>query len=99
MDIKKHIKRKTGVNLPISGGDGQSKDNPVKINSDYKHMLIEVENDFISLWLDEGKWRKEEQSLLMLENDKKIDKINIHFIDDNGTSYKKVFWFDITDCF
>ena len=99
MDIKKYMKQKTGINLPISGGDGQSKDNPVKINSDYKHMLIEVENDFISLWLDEGQWKKEEQSLLMLENEKKIDKINIHFIDANGISYKKVFWFDITDCF
>lgn len=98
MDIKIYIKQKTGINLPISGGDGQSKDNPVKIDTDFKHMLIEVENDFISLWLDEGKWRKEEQSLLILEDGKKLDKIFVQFIDDNGISYDKIFWFDITNC-
>lgn len=99
MDIKKYIKNKTGVNLPISGGDGQTLDKPVKINSEYKNLLIDVENDFISLWLDEGKWKKDKQELLFLDNGIKIDKISIHFIDDNGLRSKKVFWFDITDCF
>jgi hypothetical protein len=34
----------------------------------------------------------------MSEDGKKIDKISIHFIDDNGISSDKIFWFDITDC-
>ena len=99
MDIQKHILDKTGVLLPISGGNGQSQEQAVVIISKYKHMLIQVQNDFISLWLDEGRWRKLGQSLIVDDDGRKFDKITIqHFLDD-GEGVERVFWFDITDCF
>jgi hypothetical protein len=80
MDIQKHILNKTGVMLPISGGNGQSQKQAVIINSKYKYRYIEVQNDFISLWLDEGRWRKVVQSLIVDDDGRKFDKITIqHF--------------------
>lgn len=99
MDIQKDILKQTGVLLPISGGNGQSQEQAVVISSKYKHMLIQVQNDFISLWLDEGRWRKLKQSLIIDDDGRKFDKITIHHFLDDGNVVERVFWFDITDCF
>lgn len=97
MDIQQYIFNYTGVLLPISGGNGQSQDKAVVIASEAKYMLIQVENEFISAMLDEGYWKKVEQSLI-IEDGKKYDKITInHFMDNDAV--ERVFWFDITECF
>ena len=98
MDIQKNIKEKTGVWLPISGGDGQSQDNPVIIGSLAKLMIIDIENDYISCWLDDGMWKKTQQSLVF-DGDRKLDKIEIWHISENHEESEHVFWFDITECF
>jgi hypothetical protein len=98
MDIQKHIFINTGVLLPISGGNGQSQDQAVVIDSKAKHRLIKVENEFISAMLDEGYWKKVSQSLIF-DDDRKYDKIIIrHFLDDDDVAERK-FWFDISECF
>jgi hypothetical protein len=98
MDTQQYIHDNTGVPLPISGGNGQSQDQAVVIDSEAKYRLIQVENEFISAMLDEGYWKKVEQSLIQ-SDDKKFDKITInHFLDDGGV-VERVFWFDITECF
>lgn len=98
MDIQLHILNKTGALLPISGGNGQSQDQAVVIASKAKYRLIKVENEFISAMMDEGYWKKVEQSLIQSDY-KKFDKITIHnFLDDGGV-VERVFWFDITECF
>ena len=98
MDIQQHIYNNTGVLLPISGGNGQSQDQAIVIGSEAKYRLISVENEFISAMLDEGYWKKVEQSLINIDG-KKYDKITIHnFLDDGGV-VERVFWFDITECF
>ena len=98
MDIQQHIFNNTGVLLPISGGIGQSQDQAVVIDSKAKYRLISVENEFISAMLDEGYWKKVEQSLI-IDDDKKYDKITIlHFL-DAGDVEQRVFWFDTTECF
>ena len=101
MDIQKHIIDKTGVMLPISGGNGHSQEQAVVIiSSKYKHMFIEVQNDYISLWLDAGRWRKVGQSLIVDDDDgSKYDKISIHQYLDDEKGVEKIFWFDITNCF
>ena len=99
MDIQKHIIDKTGVMLPISGGNGQSQEQAVVISSKYKHRYIEVQNDFISLWLNEGRWRKVEQSLIVDDDGKKFDKITIQNFFDDGNVVERFFWFDISKCF
>ena len=98
MDIQQYILNNTGVLLPISGGNGQPQDQAVVINSKAKYRLIQVENEFISAMLDEGLWKKVEQSLIQSDG-KKYDKITIHnFLDDGGV-VERVFWFDLTECF
>ena len=98
MDIQQYIHSNTGVLLPISGGNGQSQDQAIVIGSEAKYRLISVENEFISAMLDEGYWKKVEQSLINIDG-KKYDKITIHnFLDDGGV-VERVFWFDITGCF
>jgi hypothetical protein len=97
MDIQQYIFNYTGVLLPISGGNGQSQDKAVVIASEAKYMLIQVENELISAMLDEGYWKKVEQSLI-IEDGKKYDKILVkNYIDDDAV--ERVFWFDITECF
>jgi hypothetical protein len=97
MDIQQYAYNKTGVLLPISGGNGQS-EQVVVIGSKAKYRLVQVENDFISAMLDNGYWKKVEQSLINID-DKKYDKITIHHFLDDGGVVERVFWFDITECF
>jgi hypothetical protein len=98
MDIQQYIHDNTGVLLPISGGNGQSQDQAVILDSEAKYRLISVENEFISAMLDEGYWKKVEQSLINIDG-KKYDKITIHNFLDDGAEVEKTFWFDITGCF
>jgi hypothetical protein len=97
MDIQQYIYNNSGVLLPISGGNGQSQDQAVVIDSKAKYRLIQVQNEFISAML-EGYWKKVEQSLINID-DKKYDKITIHHFLDDGDVIERVFWFDISECF
>ena len=99
MDIQQHILINTGVLLPISGGNGQSKEQAVILGSEAKYVLIIVENEFISAMLDEGYWKKVGQSLLINDEGKKYDKIIIKNFLGDGAVVERVFWFDITECF
>ncbi len=98
MDIQQYILNNTGVLLPISGGNGQSQDQAVVIDSNAKYRLIQVENEFISSMLDNGYWKKVEQSL-KIQDDRKYDNITINNFFDDGEVVERVFWFDITECF
>lgn len=98
MDIQQHILINTGVLLPISGGNGQSKEQAVVISPKYKHKFIQVQNDFISLGIDEGRWRKVGQSLIV-DDGRKCDKVTIHQYLDDDSIVERVFWFDISECF
>lgn len=98
MDIQKHILNKIGVLLPISGGNGQSQEQAVIISSKYKHRYIEVQNDFILLWVDEG-WRKVGQSLIVDDDGRKFDKVTIQNFWDDGVVVERFFLFDVTKCF
>ena len=99
MDIQQHIHCNTDVLLPISGGNGQSQDQAVILGSKAKYVLITIENEFISAMLDEGRWKKVGQSLMITDDGKKYDKIIIKNYLDDGAEVEKTFWFDITKCF
>ena len=99
MDIQKFIFNHTKAILPITGsGNGLSKELPVIITSEGKHNFIRVQNEYISIILDDENWDKAEQ-LLIYEGDKKYDKITIHQFFNDGDVIERVFWFDITECF
>jgi hypothetical protein len=99
MDTQQYIYCNTGVLLPISGGNGHSQDQAVILGSEAKYMLITIENEFISAMLDDGYWKKVEQSLIINDDGKKYDKITINNYLDDGAEVERVFWFDITECF
>ena len=99
MDIQQYTLSISGVLLPISGGNGKYMSKAVVIDSKAKYRLIQVENEFISAMVDDGYWKKVEQSLLINDDGKKYDKITIHNILDDGAEVERVFWFDITECF
>jgi hypothetical protein len=99
MDIQQYIYNNTGVLLPISGGNGQSQDQAVILGSEAKYVLIPLENEIISAMLDEGYWKKVEQSLMITDDGKKYDKIIIKNYLDDDDAVERVFWFDITECF
>ena len=99
MDIQKYIYNHTKAILPITGsGNGLSKELPVIITSEGKHNFIRVQNEYISIILDDENWDKAEQSLIY-DDDKKYDKITIHQYFNDGDVIERVFWFDITECF
>lgn len=99
MDIQKYINSQTKVMLPITGsGIGLSKEQPVIITSEAKHNFIRVQNQYISIILNSENWDKTEQSLI-IDNDKKFDKITIHQFLNDGDVIERVFWFDITECY
>lgn len=97
MDIQEYIQRKCGVLLPIKGGDGKSRDTPVILNLKSSYYLIQVQNDFISYYLENGKWRKISQSLFK-DDEKTFDKITIFYIDNNEHESILSFWFDVSEC-
>jgi hypothetical protein len=99
MDIQQHIHGKTGVLLPISGGNGKSQGQAVVIGSETKYRLISVENEFISAMLDDGYWKKVEHSLIQSDDGKKYDKITINHYLSSKDEVERVFWFDITECY
>jgi CRISPR/Cas system-associated endoribonuclease Cas2 len=97
MDIQDFIQKKCGLILPIKGGDGQSKETAVILTLKSSYFLIQVQNDFISCILNNGKWRKISQSLI--KDDKKtFDKITIFHIDNNEHESILSFWFDVCEC-
>jgi hypothetical protein len=98
-DIQQYIYSQTKILLPISGGNGQSQDQAVVIDSKAKYMIVPIENEYISIWLNDVQWDKVDQSLMITDDGKKYDKIIInHFLGDVAV-IERVFWFDITECF
>jgi hypothetical protein len=99
MDIQQYIYSQTKILMPISGGNGLSQDQAVVLSSEAKYGLISIENEYISIWLNDVQWEKVEQSLMITDDGKKYDKITInHFMGDE-VPIERVFWFDITYCF
>jgi hypothetical protein len=103
MTLKELLKKDFQVELPISGGTGNSIDNPIIIHrvgiNDYtgtEHFILDC--------LGKGrriKWRILGQELLFHEN-KKIDKIKIQTQQVAGTeiiTQVENYYFDITECF
>jgi hypothetical protein len=103
MTIKELIKTDFGVDLPISGGFGNSIDNPIIIHKEGINDYVGTEY-FILKCLGKGRrieWKILEQALLT-HNNKKIDKIKIET--KQTTELETItqienYYFDITKCF
>lgn len=102
MDIKNLLLKDFGIDLPISGGFGDSIDNPIIIHREGINDYVGTENDVLK-FLAQGRrveWEKIGQSLLS-QNGRNIDKIKIKTVqitNDEIISQVENFYFDITDC-
>ena len=97
MNIEQYTSQIIAHIIANSTKNGETKEQAVIIPSVAKHMLFQAQNEIISSLLEEGYWKKVEQSLL-IENGVKFDKIIIENFLDNGLIIEKVFWFNITHC-
>lgn len=102
MTIKEVIKRDFGVDLPISGGFGNSIETPIIIHRTDINDYVGLEH-FILNCLGKGRkieWRILEQGLLT-HNGRKIDKVKI---ETKQTTENEIitqienFYFDLSDC-
>jgi hypothetical protein len=103
MNLRELLKADFDIDFPISGGTGNSIDNPI--------IIHKVEpNDFVSLeygilrCLGEGRgieWKFHKQELLS-HNDNRFDKISIEIKELTETEVITTvenYYFDITECF
>jgi hypothetical protein len=90
LTIKKIVKCRCGIELPVSGGIGNTINNPVKILSGFN--IIAVENSFITCMVRRI-WSKIEQRLIEKDT-KKIDMIIVEIPDVNGCQ-RLQFFFEI----
>jgi hypothetical protein len=99
MDIKEKIREQYGFNLPISGGDGRSADEPVCLELTKLNNYVLTEKLYIAIILkDKCKdWKMKFQSLNLI-NERYIDYLNIEVIGHDETRSRQVFWFDVTEC-
>lgn len=103
MTLKDLLERDFGVELPITGGFGNSIDNTIIIHRDSMNDYVGTEH-FILKCLGKGRqieWKILRQELLIHDN-KKIDKIKIETkqVAENEIITQIVnYYFDITECF
>lgn len=102
MTIKDLIKADFGVDLPISGGTGNSIDNAIIIHSSGQNDYVGTEN-FILYCLGKGRgveWKFLGNELLVYGN-KKIDKLKIETKETTPSeiiTQTENYYFDITYC-
>jgi hypothetical protein len=103
MDIKNLLLKDFGVNLPISGGLGNSIDNPIIIHREGLNDYVGTEYTVLKfVGQSRGvKWEKTGQELISY-NGRRIDQIKIKTevtTDEEIITQEENYYFDITDCF
>lgn len=95
LTVREQIKKDFGVDLPIIGGSGQSIDDPILIDPEYKDWST-VEYSFIKYAnTAQNRNYKVVLTTLLEHNGKQIDQIRIE-IEGNSENYYN-YYFDVTD--
>lgn len=103
MELKELIKKDFGVDLPISGGTGDSIDNPIVIHRKGINDYVGTEYSILKyIGIGRGiEWETTGQQL-MEHNGRQIDQIEIKtrkLTPDKIYTTTEKFYFDITECF
>lgn len=103
MTLKDLLEKDFGVELPISGGFGNSIDNAIIIHKKEVNDYVGTEHFMLKCL---GKGRRIEWKILgqelHIQNNKKIDKIKIEtkqFTESEIITQIENYYFDITECF
>jgi hypothetical protein len=102
MNLKELLDRDFDMDLPISGGTGQSRDNPIIIHRRIPNDYTSVEYDILRcLGIGRGiEWKVLQQALLS-HNGRSIDQLKIETIesrDDEIITQVENYYFDVTEC-
>jgi hypothetical protein len=103
MNLRKLLKADFDIDFPITGGSGNSIDNPIIIQKAEPNDYTSVEYGILKcLGLGRGiEWNFVKQELIY-QNDKRFDKISIEtkqMTDTEVITTIENYYFDITNCF
>ena len=103
LSVRERLLKDFGVNLPISGGWGNSLENAVVVEYGIPNDYVSVEYAYLKyLGIGRGiQWRVVSQELVFREA-RKYDKIKIETLREDGDKtirHVENYYFDITDCF
>lgn len=103
IDLRELLKADFGIDFPISGGTGNSRDTAIVIRNEVPNDYVGVEHGVLRC-LGRGRgieWTLVEQSLLE-HNGRKIDRMTIETKETTPTqiiTQTENYYFDITECF
>ncbi|MBT0653357.1 hypothetical protein [Geomobilimonas luticola] len=103
ISIREMLKNDFGVDLPISGGWGNTIENAVIVHYGIPNDYVSVEHSYLKL-LGMGRqvsWKRIQQQLLTV-GDRKYDKLKIEVTQETESEISTTienYYFDITDCF
>lgn len=103
ISVRETIKNDFGIDLPISGGWGNSIDAAVVLHHQIPNDYVSVEYEYIGCIAKYSgfKWKLISQNLVS-ENNKRYDVIKIEAVAENDGEVRSKtmnFHFDITGCF
>jgi hypothetical protein len=102
MDLRKLLKDDFGIDFPISGGAGSSRDQPIIIHRQDPNDYTSVEYGILRcLGVGRGiEWKVLKQSLIN-HNDRQLDQLKIETTQLTPTqkiTQVENYYFDITEC-
>ncbi len=99
MKLRQLLNEDFGIDFPISGGNGNSRDNPIVIHKQDPNDHTSIEYGILR-YLGIGrriKWKLIKQSLIEYEG-RKLDQLKIETISEVTTQIEN-YYFDITECY
>ena len=103
INLRELLKRDFGIDFPISGGTGNSRDNPIVIARQVPNDYTAVEYGILRC-LGVGRrvqWRIKQQTLIS-HGDRMLDQVKIEIIETTETeiiTQTENYYFDITECY
>jgi hypothetical protein len=103
MDLRQLLKADFDIDFPISGGIGNSRDNPIVIHRMVPNDYTSVEYDILRC-LGTGRrieWKVIKQSLLN-HNGRTLDQLKLEtkeITEDEVITQLENYYFDITECY
>ncbi len=102
MDLRKMLFEDFGIDFPISGGLGNSRDNPIIVHRANPNDYVGVEHGVLHC-IARGRRVKIQfkQQALIIHNNRSIDQIKVQMSEEFGDHIEHTienWYFDITEC-
>ena len=102
MDLRKLLFADFGVDYPISGGLGNSRDNPIIVHRAIPNDYVGIEHGVLQcIAKGRGVMIQFKQQALITHNERSIDQIKVQMSRNLGDQTEHTienWYFDVTDC-